>query len=111
MDDLGQVLRDLNGKAISHHVTYMTDPDDGRANCCAVTGWDLAADFRYHGTHWDLDRGCYAYARRDGSGTVTRHPHRPDWQALAIAIFIATITALLTAAVAVTLITTTWRLT
>ena len=28
MDDLGQVLRDLNGKAITHHVTYYTDRDD-----------------------------------------------------------------------------------
>ena len=37
-----------------------------------------------------------------------RHPHRPDWQALAIdtAIFIAAFTALLTATAAVTLITT-----
>ena len=31
MDDLSRLLRYLNGKAISHHVTYMTDPDDGRA--------------------------------------------------------------------------------
>ena len=30
MDDLGQVLRDLNGKAISHRVYYRND-DDGRA--------------------------------------------------------------------------------
>ena len=29
MDDLGQVLRDLNGKAISHRVYYRND-DDGR---------------------------------------------------------------------------------
>ena len=39
---------------------------------------------------------------------MTRHPHRPDWQALLIdtAIFVALFTALLTATAAVTLITT-----
>ena len=37
---------------------------------------------------------------------MRRRPHRPDWQALLIAIFIVTITALLTATAAVTLITT-----
>lgn len=64
MDDLGQVLRDLNGKAISHHVTYSVDPDDGRANFVWVeadrsdgTTW-LAADFQYSGTHWNLTRGA-----------------------------------------------------
>ena len=30
MDDLGQVLRDLNGKAITHRVYYRNN-DDGRA--------------------------------------------------------------------------------
>ena len=64
MDDLGQVLRDLNGKAITHRVTYYTDPDDGRANVAQVdaenedgSSW-LAADFQYSGTHWDLTRGA-----------------------------------------------------
>ena len=64
MDDLGQVLRDLNGKAITHHVTYSVDPDDGRANFVWVeadrsdgTTW-LAADFQYSGTHWNLTRGA-----------------------------------------------------
>ena len=39
---------------------------------------------------------------------MTRHPNRPDWQALLIdvAIFAALVTALLTATAAVTLITT-----
>ena len=39
---------------------------------------------------------------------MTRHPHRPDWQALLsdTAIFAAIFTALLTATAAVTLITT-----
>ena len=64
MDDLGQVLRDLNGKAMSHHVTYSVDPLDGRADFVWVeadmsdgTTW-LAADFRYSGTHWNLTRGA-----------------------------------------------------
>ena len=63
MDDLGQVLRDLHGKAISHHVYYHND-DDGRANLVSVdadrpdgTTW-LAADFQYSGTHWNLARGA-----------------------------------------------------
>lgn len=70
MDDLSRLLRDLNGKAISHHVTYMTDPDDGRANCCAVTGRNLATDFRYHGTHWDLECGYYNGCRESIDGLL-----------------------------------------
>ena len=64
MDDLGQVLRDLNGKAITHHVTYYTNPDDGRAYRVEVEAenedgavW-LVADFQYSGTHWNLTRGA-----------------------------------------------------
>ena len=63
MDDLGQVLRDLNGKAISHRVYYRND-DDGRAYRVEVeaenedgSSW-LAADFQYSGTHWNLTRGA-----------------------------------------------------
>ena len=70
MDDLSRLLRDLNGKAISHHVTYMTDPDDGRANYVEVTGANLAADFGYHGTHWDLLKGYYRGRRESIEGLL-----------------------------------------
>ena len=70
MDDLGQVLRDLNGKAISHEVRYETDPDDDRANYVEVTGANLAADFGYHGTHWDLECGYYTGCRESIDGLL-----------------------------------------
>ena len=69
MDDLGQVLRDLNGKAISHEVRYETDPDD-RATYCEVTAPNLAADFGYHGTHWDLLKGYYRGRRESITGLL-----------------------------------------
>ena len=65
MDDLSRLLRDLNGKAIGYEVSYATDPDDDRATYAVVTApnedgtlW-MAADFGYHGTHWDLLHGYY----------------------------------------------------
>ena len=70
MDDLGQVLRDLHGKAISHEVRYETDPDDDRANYVEVTGANLAADFGYHGTHWDLLKGYYRGRRESIEGLL-----------------------------------------
>ena len=58
MDDLGQVLRDLNGKAMSHRVTYYTDPDDGRAYEAEVfAGW-LHARFQWR-VGWHLVKGSY----------------------------------------------------
>ena len=71
MDDLSRLLRDLNGKAISHEVRYETDPDDDRANYVEVTGANLAADFGYHGTHWDLLKGYYR-GRRESIGGLLK---------------------------------------
>ena len=69
MDDLGQVLRDLNGKAITHRVYYRND-DDGRAYEAEVfAGW-MHARFRYHGTHWDLLRGYYNGRRESIDGLL-----------------------------------------
>ena len=58
MDDLGQVLRDLNGKAMSHRVYYRND-DDGRAYEAEVfAGW-MHARFRYRGHTWHLTKGSW----------------------------------------------------
>ena len=57
MDDLGQVLRDLNGKAMSHRVYYRND-DDGRAHEAEVfAGW-LHARFQWR-VGWHLVKGSY----------------------------------------------------
>ena len=55
-DDLTQILRDLNHMAISHRVTYYTDPDDGRAYRAYVNVIrpHIDAVFVWNG-HWDLD--------------------------------------------------------
>lgn len=70
MDDLSRLLRDLHGKAITHHVTYYEDPDDGRANYVQVDAENLAADFGYHGTRWDLLKGYYRGRREPIEGLL-----------------------------------------
>ena len=70
MDDLSRLLRDLNGKAIGHEVSYATAPDDDRATYAVVTAPNLAADFGYHGTHWDLLKGYYRGRREPIEGLL-----------------------------------------
>ena len=76
MDDLSRLIRDLHGKAISHEVSYATAPDDDRATYAVVTApnedgtfW-MAADFEYHGTHWDLLHGYYRGRRESIEGLL-----------------------------------------
>ena len=77
MDDLSRLLRDLNGKAIGHEVSYATAPDDDRATYAVVTAPNLdanfsylAADFSYNGTHWDLLNGYYRGRRESIEGLL-----------------------------------------
>ena len=65
MDDLSRLIRDLHDKAIGHEVSYATDLVDDRSTYAVVTATNedgttwMAADFEYHGTHWDLIHGYY----------------------------------------------------
>ena len=58
MDDLTQVLRDLNGKAISHRVYYLHD-NDGRAYEAEVLAEWMHARFQYRGHTWHLIKGSW----------------------------------------------------
>ena len=65
-----EILLTLDGGARLVWAGDYEDPDDGRANYVQVDAGNLAADFGYHGTRWDLLKGYYRGRREPIEGLL-----------------------------------------